>query len=320
MRFTFSVLFSMFLAGAAAAAPTADLRIQKVAAALAGNQASFTITVTNFGPLTEPGPIVISDTLPAGLTYATGPCTSNGQIVTCTISGPLSSGNTISVAFTVNVTTQNATMNCASVTGTGFDPNVNDNRSCTCVPISAPCRPIVIDASTGSDNGLPLPVGASDPEWIVMSAPFGGANNPAFVPQKPAPWLTPTSAAWITAAPPSGTSPPTAAGDYVYNFVFTIPPDLQGGTCVLSGGFAVDNMVSINLGGTPLGSWTTYSTTAFYPNLHPINNGVPYSFSATPGAHQLQAVVHNGTVTQTSGNGGVTGFLFVGRIECKCAP
>ncbi|HIP80794.1 MAG TPA: DUF11 domain-containing protein [Leucothrix mucor] len=34
-----------------------------------GQNATYTITVKNNGPINEPGPIVVTETLPAGLTF-----------------------------------------------------------------------------------------------------------------------------------------------------------------------------------------------------------------------------------------------------------
>ena len=71
----------------------------------AGERATYAIVVTNNGPTPAPG-VVVTDTLPAGLTYvsATGAgvtCSAVGQVVTCTALEPLEVARTLTIALTV---------------------------------------------------------------------------------------------------------------------------------------------------------------------------------------------------------------------------
>jgi len=300
--------------------PTADLRILKRFTAK-GAGGAFTLTVTNFGPNTALPAIVIQDVLPAGVAFTGGSsgCSASGSTVTCTRNTPLSVGASYSETINVNVTATTALVNCATVRGKLPDPNDRNNRACACITPSTPCQALRIDVSTGADNGAALAVGASDNDWIVTAVPAGatGAGAAAIVPQKPVPWLAPgPTAAWITARPASGTTPQIRAGDYTYEFTFQLPPDLDGGKCVLAARYAVDNLVTLTLG-NPIGSWQTFTSAAFTA-LH-ATTPATVSFAATPGPHKLRAVVHNGTATTTSGNEAVTGFLLTGTITCECA-
>lgn len=105
----------------------------------AGGTASYTITVTNDGPSSQPGPITVTDTLPTGLSFSSASgtgwsCSSSGQTVTCTRSGTLAGGTTAS-ALTLNVniasTVSGALINSATVSGAaGLDNNsANDTAT-----------------------------------------------------------------------------------------------------------------------------------------------------------------------------------------------
>ncbi|GAA3890099.1 hypothetical protein GCM10022381_35020 [Leifsonia kafniensis] len=75
---------------------------------MVGQKGGYTLTVTNAGPTEDPGPITLTDALPAGLTFdsATGTnvdCGEKQQVVTCTLDGALAVGETATIALTVNV-------------------------------------------------------------------------------------------------------------------------------------------------------------------------------------------------------------------------
>jgi uncharacterized repeat protein (TIGR01451 family)/fimbrial isopeptide formation D2 family protein len=114
----------------------ADIGIEKdgPADALAGNQVSFTLTVTNHGESDSPAPvagtvdpITVVDTLPAGMTYVSAngtdwTCAQSGQQVTCTLGTGLNAGasRTITVVARIaaGLTTPATLQNSASVTVT----------------------------------------------------------------------------------------------------------------------------------------------------------------------------------------------------------
>ncbi len=73
-----------------------------------GSQGRYQLTVTNHGVTADPGPVVITDPLPAGLTFVSASgdgatCGAGGQTVTCTVDAPLGVGKTITVTLTVAV-------------------------------------------------------------------------------------------------------------------------------------------------------------------------------------------------------------------------
>src|SRR6185295_4797356 len=86
----------------------ADLTVTKTAASTvdAGAPLTYTITITNQGPTTEPG-VVLLDPLPANTTFSQvapnpGACTENLGILSCGL-GPLAAGGQLVVTVVVSV-------------------------------------------------------------------------------------------------------------------------------------------------------------------------------------------------------------------------
>ncbi len=90
--------------------PRATLVLHKVAvgAFTVGADGHYLITVTNQGPTEDPGPVVVTDPLPKGLTYrsatsSAAACKHAGQKVSCTVNGALAVHATVTIALTVRV-------------------------------------------------------------------------------------------------------------------------------------------------------------------------------------------------------------------------
>lgn len=98
-----------------------------------GESASYTLSVANGGPKEEAGPIVVSTTLPAGLTFSaaggTGwTCAAAGQVVTCSNSSALAAGATLpAITLTVIVESGGTVTVSASLAGKLFDNNTGNN-------------------------------------------------------------------------------------------------------------------------------------------------------------------------------------------------
>lgn len=102
-----------------------------------GGSGSYTLTIINNGINAEPGPIIVTNTLPTGLTYnATGSggsgwsCSAASQVVTCTRAGALAGGataNAITINVNVNAAASGTITNTATVSGTGGDGNTANN-------------------------------------------------------------------------------------------------------------------------------------------------------------------------------------------------
>ncbi|MEM9597901.1 MAG: hypothetical protein AAGD06_26795, partial [Acidobacteriota bacterium] len=111
--------------------PRTDLSITKadsVDPATAGEDLTYTLTVTNAGPSTSTGSTV-TDVLPSGVTFSTSSdCTEAGGTVTCAV-GTLAPGANDSVAFTVTVDPDQtaALSNTATVAANETDPASGNN-------------------------------------------------------------------------------------------------------------------------------------------------------------------------------------------------
>ncbi|MEH3034376.1 MAG: isopeptide-forming domain-containing fimbrial protein [Aeromicrobium erythreum] len=87
-----------------------DLRIDKklVGDLRVGDRGTYTLTVTNDGPTADPGPVTVTDTLPAGLTYvsATGDgwtCLDGSGTITCVDLDGLAVDESSTITLTVDV-------------------------------------------------------------------------------------------------------------------------------------------------------------------------------------------------------------------------
>lgn len=117
--------------------PSADLKLimNGPASVDAGASLSYTIDVSNLGPDPTSGTISVADTLPAGVTGASGSGTGwscgapSGGVITCTAPGPLATGPglpTLTMAMTAPVVTGNIT-NSATVSDAIADANASNN-------------------------------------------------------------------------------------------------------------------------------------------------------------------------------------------------
>ncbi|MCB1553472.1 MAG: DUF11 domain-containing protein [Xanthomonadales bacterium] len=113
----------------------ADLELVKTGPAVPvvqGGNADFVLQVNNLGP-SDASNVVVTDTLPAGLTHQSNNCgaTAAGQVVTWTI-GALANGASASCTVTVSVDAVGMLVNSAAISSDTPDPNpMNDQASAT---------------------------------------------------------------------------------------------------------------------------------------------------------------------------------------------
>ncbi|ROS77544.1 putative repeat protein (TIGR01451 family)/fimbrial isopeptide formation D2 family protein [Curtobacterium sp. PhB130] len=92
-----------------AVAPASSLSVTKThtGAVVRGETVGYTITVRNDGPTEDPGPVVVTDELPTGLSFVSvddrGATCTTGSTVACTLSEPLASGSQVAFQLTVRV-------------------------------------------------------------------------------------------------------------------------------------------------------------------------------------------------------------------------
>ena len=100
--------------------------------------AQYTLTVNNIGGGASSGTITVTDTLPAGLTFASGSgggftCSAALQNVTCTNSAPIPAGGNSIITLNVNVASNASTplSNAASVACSCTESSTGNNTSAT---------------------------------------------------------------------------------------------------------------------------------------------------------------------------------------------
>jgi uncharacterized repeat protein (TIGR01451 family) len=99
-----------------------------------GEHATYTLGVSNAGNTDDPGPVTVTDTLPAGLSYVSGigdgwSCSATGQVVTCTRAAGLAALGNTSVALVVGVgaAAYPGVLNAATVQSGAEDTNPDNN-------------------------------------------------------------------------------------------------------------------------------------------------------------------------------------------------
>jgi len=143
--------------------------------ALHGQNATFTVTVTNAGADPATG-VVLSDTM-SGATLVSaastiGSCTPGSPIV-CTI-GTLGIGQSATVTITVNADTIGSITNSGSVAANEFDPNTGNNATGTATIIVAAAANLSVAITDSPD-----PVGGGGPASYTVSITNAGPDNAA---------------------------------------------------------------------------------------------------------------------------------------------
>ncbi len=130
-----------------------------------GFNATYTLSVNNNGPQAAPGPITVTDTLPAGLTYSSGTgagwtCGVAGQVVTCTTPGPFLKGvvQTITIVAAITSAVATSVTNIVRVIdGANDDLDLTNNRATVTSAVTVRRVATTPDAATTSElpsNGI----------------------------------------------------------------------------------------------------------------------------------------------------------------------
>ncbi|MGH9281311.1 MAG: Ig-like domain-containing protein, partial [Acidimicrobiales bacterium] len=174
--------------------PMADLRITKsgtpaTVVAGSGGTVTYTLSVTNDGPLTDPG-VTVTDTLPAGVSVTSasasqGTCSTAGQTLTCTL-GALAPGPTVTVSVqaAVGASAADPATDQAAVSGTYHDPDPADNGDTLATATTRAPRAVNDAAGTDTDAAVTVAVLANDTDpdpgdTLGVSTVTNGAHGTA---------------------------------------------------------------------------------------------------------------------------------------------
>jgi uncharacterized repeat protein (TIGR01451 family) len=121
------------------------------------NNAPYTITVTNSGTGATTAQIIVTDTLPAGLSFFSGTgtnwinCTASGQVVTCLRNVALAAGASTTINLLVNVdpTAPASVTNSVSVSG-GGEVTTNNNSATDPTTINQVADLTIVKTHTGN--------------------------------------------------------------------------------------------------------------------------------------------------------------------------
>lgn len=164
------------------ALPSSDLALSKTAVGsfVAGGTGTYALTVTNLGPSPSGTPVTVTDTLPDGMTYASGSgvdwsCSAAGQTVTCTRTTSIPAGSQSLIALNVDIsrTLLGTQVNMASVSSAAHDADPRNNMSSAAVAV-------VPSATTSDSKRASRSTGRSDSAaagTFTTGLPVTGSNS-----------------------------------------------------------------------------------------------------------------------------------------------
>ncbi|MDQ1711048.1 MAG: large repetitive protein [Frankiaceae bacterium] len=286
--------------------PVADLGIVKAATGtfVVGQQAGYTLTVSNAGPSTAAGPIVVTDTLPTGLTFVSGTgtgwaCAATGQDVTCTHAGSLATGpdSVVTVTVDVGATVGSVVDNTAAVDGPTLDPNPANDTSTA----SDPATPTV-DLAIGKSHTGTFLVGGTASYTITVANNGPSAATGTVTVHDPLPaGLTPTGASgtgWTCGIVAQAVTCTRAGG---VGIGVTLPPITVTATVGAAAYPSVTNVTTVD---TPAG--TNEPVTSNNTASDPATVEPRADLTVTKTHAGSFGVGTNGTYTLTVGNEGPT--------------
>lgn len=256
-----------------------------------GKNASYTISVTNHGPGDEPGPVVVTDILPSGLSFVSGAgsgwsCSASGQLVSCSHAGGIANGSVappLTLTAGVSSGASWTRTNTATVTGTAFDNVKHNNTVADTYVIAADL------AVRAARSGTPAPGNMFS--YLVSVGNLGHSDEPGPVTI-------------------SGTLPPTLSYLSGSGGGWSCSASGQTFSCIRPGSLQVaatsQLMLSVRVAANASGAIINTVTVAGTEGLdgNSANNAATDSFVFTPYAYYAMDEVSwtSGTVIDSSGN------------------
>jgi uncharacterized repeat protein (TIGR01451 family) len=199
--------------------PKSDMQVTAAASAgfASGSSATYTLTLDNNGPQSAVGPITVTNTLPAGLTYTsvtgTGSwtCSTAGQVATCTWAGTYNKNSPTTITIIAFITSAVATSvtNVATVSYPGLDDsNLANNTASTTSAVTVRSVATTPDGATVSQ----LPSNGTNYTQTFVVTNTGSVSDSYTVVATVAPAGVVTIVSVAGTLGNTATTPPVAAG------------------------------------------------------------------------------------------------------------
>ena len=335
-----------------AAASQADVSLSTAASpssVYAGNNITYTQTITNNGPAASTG-VVFTEATPPNTTFesvsapvgwtCTSPAVGGTGTITCNDTNALGSGSTADIVVVVNVPASVAAGNItasSSVTATTSDPTNANNSTSTVTPVTVQCDLAV--TNSGSPNPVAANANITYTQVITNNGPSSCStatfseptpNNTTFVSVAVVnaggvTWTCPNTAPVACTAP---TVPPGSTG--TITAIYHVPTGTASGTIIndtVTVGTAshdtsnTNNSASVSIAVAGGGVADLRVTNSGSPTLVTAGNNITYTQTVTnagPAAATLPKLVEtlpaNTTAVSLTGPGGWT--CNVGTLTC----
>jgi uncharacterized repeat protein (TIGR01451 family) len=239
-----------------------------------GAQLTYTITVTNNGPLTATA-VTMTDALPTGATFVSaaasvGTCTGT-TTVTCAL-GTMNSAATATITLVVTATTAGTLTNTASVTSTTPDPNALNNSFTTTTTVSGATAAVLSITKSHTGNFTQGQTGATYTVTVSNSTSGGPTSGTVTVAENPPSGLTVTNmtgTGWICTTASCTRSDALAAGTSYPAITVTVSVSTTATSPQV-------NSVTVSGGGSASAT-TTDSTT-----INAASGGITFPSTALP--------------------------------------
>ena len=273
-----------------------DLAIAKThtGTAVAGENVDFTLTVTNNGPSSTPGPVVVTDAVPAGTRYvsATGStwtCDEDAGIITCVYAAAITSGDDappLTVTLLVLPSSGPGTItNIADVSGPIGDPRPENNTDSDTVTVLDRTDVAIEKETVGSGS-----VAAGDTVTFDLTVTNNGPSDADSVVVRDE--LPPGTLA-VSVTPPDGQGWACAAvGRRIACARASMPAQVGAGAPTTSVIRVVARVAPSVPGGTVLTNTSTVSTST--PGDNPGNNTATSAVRVEASADLVLTKTHEG--------------------------
>jgi len=180
----------------------------EISTILGGSDFQYLITVTNNDPDNAANNVVVTDTLPTGITYVSDDASCDTSLlpqITCSTSSVAAAGGTFVIHIVVTAADSGSICNTASVAADECDRNTADNSSEKCITVETNNMPFALEADREAGPG-------SDPDGVATSSDINRVIEPNETVRVDPSWKNTLGNA--TPGDITGTTPTSGAGSF----------------------------------------------------------------------------------------------------------